>query len=176
MGRIQQRRDAVSGDYPVSVGSGELGVNIPDQVVYFGDENGDLVYPIAIRPFTEDGTFLTGAAAYKDGDILVATTDVSPGVFSASDWTTISLSPDASITGDVGWDFSVTYNTESLASEIVQSKGLYRVRQTVSYTAESLADTVLVERSTDGGLNYSTLGTVTLSYNGAGLIDGGIWS
>jgi hypothetical protein len=176
MGRVQQRRDTVSGDYPVSVGSGELGVNIPDQVVYFGNESGDLVYPIAVRPFTEDGTFLTGTAVFKDGDILVATTDVSPGVFSALDWSTISLSPDASITGEAGWDFSVTYNAESLVSEIVQSKGAYWVRQTISYTAESLVDTVLMERSTDSGANYSTVGTITLSYNGDGLITGGTWS
>lgn len=172
MSRINQRREETAGTYPASVLPGELGVNLADNVLYMGGVGGTLQYPVAIRPFSEDASYMAGEGIFKDSEILVATVPVSPGPFSAGDWSTISLSPFAAPLGPVDWDFAITY-TAGLATEVLWSQGDLRVRETLSYTAGGLIDTILYEISLNAGVDYSTVKTITLSYDADGLVDGG---
>ena len=171
--RGQVARSNVSGFEPTDLLEGSLFINSADLV--FGMQGpAALIKPIAVKQFAETASYEANDLVSYLGAIYSSQGAVTPGPFDPADWSQVSQSPFGGILASVGWNFAITYNTDDLVSEVLYSRGTLRVRYTFSYTADSLVDTLLVESSVDSGTNWSTEGTVTMSYANE-LTTGGTW-
>ena len=149
-------------------------VNFPDRRLQVQGPTGPIDL-LAIRPFSEDGSYAVGDVVVRAGGIYAANSIVSPGAFDPADWTSLVTDAFAPITGTFGWDFTLGYTGDDV-TEVLSFSGPSQVRQTFGYDANGNANTVLYETSTDSGGNWTTLGTFTITYDDDGNPQSGAWT
>ena len=163
--RVQIKRFDTAGDrlstndLPV----GSLAVNLADgqlSVSTTGEANKDL---LGVRRFSTTGKFLTGEIAFYQGGLYKANTDVNPGAWNATQWTTIAYSFSELVTFGLGWNGTLSYNLDNQLETALYSSGDERLRTTLSY-ASGFIDEALYEYSTNAGSSYSELGTKAFTF------------
>ena len=176
MARTQLKRSTLAGE---RLGTGEippgsLFVNIPDRQIAVSDALEVGRELIGVRQYSTESSYLTGEHAVRNGALIRATENVSPGAYNSAQWTAAGYSFQEQVTGGLGWDLAFT-KTDGLVTQAIYASGTERYRVSLTYT-DGLLDSALYEYSSDSGANYSTVGTKTLTYAADGIVDEATWS
>ena len=162
--------EEVSGTQP----EGTPFVNFPDRRLQVQGPTGPIDL-LAVRPFSADADYAAGEIVGYSGKFYAANTTVTAGAFDAGEWDSLTAGQFDEVLQGVDWDFTISYNGDGNAEEIVDIRDPLRMRTTVTYNADGSPDVIAYETSTDSGGAYTPAGTLTLSYTD-GDPTGGTWS
>jgi hypothetical protein len=150
-------------------------VNFPDRRLQVHSPLGAIDL-LAVRAFSEDADYSGGDVVVNAGGIYSAKVAIPAGPFDPTEWDSLISNPFSPFTGAAGWDFTVGY-TEGLATEVVYVSGTSQCRLTIGYNTDENAETVLYETSVNSGVDWTTVGTLTITYDAEGNPNpGGVWS
>jgi hypothetical protein len=130
---------------------------------------------LAVRQFLETADYATGSFVTYAGGLYVNGAPVSAGVWNATEWSSVLADPVSLMTFEVGWDFVVSYVGEQVCLVTFSSLS-NRVEYTLTYNASDDVDTVAVLISANDGVDWTTAGTLTLTYDADGNVLSGAWA
>lgn len=96
--RIQLRRTATSGTVPVGLMPGEVAINEPDRILFFGDASSATQTFLGVKVFAVTASYAIGDLVNNGGVIYQATAAMGPGAWTPSNWKQVSL-PSGNIVG-----------------------------------------------------------------------------
>ena len=149
-------------------------VNFPDRKLQVQGPTGPIDL-LAIRLFSDQADYVSGDVVVYAGGLYAASAPIAAGPFNAADWTSLVADVFSPLAGTVGWDFALTYTGEDV-TEVLSSNGDSRVRQTLTYDTEGNPETILYETSVNAGVDWISLGTLTITYDADGNAQSGVWT
>jgi hypothetical protein len=172
--RTQFDRSSVTTERTSGQPVGTPFVNFADLVLQVEGPTGP-VDLLAVRRFATTATYEAGDIVVYNGGLYTANGAITPGAFDALEWTSLVTTVFSAFVGEVGWDWTITY-TDGNATEILYEAGDLQVRETLTYDADDNVETVQYETSTNAGVAWTDVGTMTIAYNSDGDATTGTWA
>jgi hypothetical protein len=149
-------------------------VNFPDLSLQVQGPSSTAVDLLAVRLFSDTADYAAGDIVAYQGSFYAAAGAITAGPWSAGEWNQLIAGQFDAFIGTVDWNFTISYDVEENPEIVTYSNGVLRVRLTTTYTAGD-PTSVLYETSTNSGTDWTTAGTLTITYTDSNPT-GGTWS